>query len=230
VLTYAGRPVHAALEIGAGTGKATRVFAAHGVAVTASEPDPEMLAELRRRVPGDVVTVQAAFEDLPLQAAYDLVFAAASFHWTRPEQRWERVAAMLVRGGVFASFGGPLHLADPEVDEAVRLARAPFLPDDEVASPDGTPAESELQWPGTELVRSGLFTDVRQTVIERRPTVSAQEYVGHLATVSAYLELADPDREQVLDRILDALPGRVPIRADITLHLARLERPLVSAP
>jgi hypothetical protein len=190
VLTYAGRPVHAALEIGAGTGKATRVFA----------------------------------------AAYDLVFAAASFHWTRPEQRWERVAAMLVRGGVFASFGGPLHLADPEVDEAVRIARAPFLPDDEVASPDGTPVESELQWPGTELVRSGLFTDVRQTVIERRPTVSAQEYVGHLATVSAYLELADPDREQVLDRILDALPGRVPIRADITLHLARLERPLVSAP
>jgi SAM-dependent methyltransferase len=229
VLAYAGRPVHAALEVGAGTGKATRVFAAHGIVVTASDPDPEMLAELRRHVPADVVTVQGAFEDLPLRPAYDLVFAAASFHWTRPEQRWERVAAMLVPGGVFASFGGPLRLADPEVDEAVRVARAPFLPDDEVASPDGTPAENELQWPGTELVRSGLFTDVRQTVIERRPTLSAQEYVGHLATVSAYLELPDTDREQVLGRILETLPERVPMLADITLHLARLRGPLVSA-
>jgi len=29
-----------------------------------------------------------------------------------------------------------------------------------VASPDGTPADSAMQWPGTELTRSDLFTDV----------------------------------------------------------------------
>ncbi len=38
VLNYAGRPVRTALEIGAGTGKATRVFAERGLAVTATEP------------------------------------------------------------------------------------------------------------------------------------------------------------------------------------------------
>jgi SAM-dependent methyltransferase len=83
VLAYAGGPLHAALEIGAGTGKTTRAFAGHGITVTASEPDPAMLAELRKHVPGTVTTVQAAFEDLPLAAAYDLVFAAASLHWTK---------------------------------------------------------------------------------------------------------------------------------------------------
>lgn len=51
VLAYAGRPVATALEIGAGTGKATRVFAAYGVQVTATEPDAAMLAELRNRYP-----------------------------------------------------------------------------------------------------------------------------------------------------------------------------------
>ena len=45
VLAYAGRPVTTALEIGAGTGKATRVFAGHGVRVTATDPDAAMLAE-----------------------------------------------------------------------------------------------------------------------------------------------------------------------------------------
>ena len=64
VMTYAGQPVRAALEIGAGTGKATRLFAQRGVAVTATEPDGAMLAELVRHVPASVETIQAALEDL----------------------------------------------------------------------------------------------------------------------------------------------------------------------
>jgi 16S rRNA A1518/A1519 N6-dimethyltransferase RsmA/KsgA/DIM1 with predicted DNA glycosylase/AP lyase activity len=59
VLAYAGGSIRTALEIGAGTGKATRVFAARGIAVTASDPDADMLAELRRHVPAEVEVVQA---------------------------------------------------------------------------------------------------------------------------------------------------------------------------
>jgi trans-aconitate methyltransferase len=44
VMACAGRPVRTALEIGAGTGKATRLFAQRGVTVTAVEPDGAMLA------------------------------------------------------------------------------------------------------------------------------------------------------------------------------------------
>ncbi len=222
VLAYAGRPVRTALEIGAGTGKATRVFARRDIAVTATDPDAAMLAELRKHVPATVSTVQCAFEDVPLTASYDLVFAAAALHWTESTGRWSRVAALLNPGGTFASFGGQLHLADPEVEQAARAARAPFLADDEFPSPDGTPADSPMQWPGTELTRSGLFDDVRQSTIERRPTMSARDYVGHLATVSAYLELPAAEREQMLGRILGVLPERVTLMADLTLHLARV--------
>ena len=102
VLAYAGRPVRRALEIGAGTGKATRVFADRGIAVTATDPDPAMLDELRRHVPATVTPVQAAFEDLRVALPFDLVFAAASLHWTVPAQRWSRVAALLRPGGTFA--------------------------------------------------------------------------------------------------------------------------------
>lgn len=222
VLAYTGRPVRTALEIGAGTGKATRVFARRGIAVTATDPDPEMLAELRRHVPDTVTTVQAAFEELPLDSVYDLVLAAASLHWTRPEQRWQRVATLLTHGGVFASFGGRLHLADPGVERAVRAARTPFLADDEVPSPDGTPPDSPMQWPGTELTTSELFTDVRQSTVGRRTTVPARDYVGHLSTVSAYLELPEHVRQEAFERILEVLPEHVALVADVTLHLARV--------
>jgi SAM-dependent methyltransferase len=221
VMTYAGQPVRTALEIGAGTGKATRLFAGRGVMVTATEPDGAMLAELRKRVPSNVTAVQAAFEDLRPGGSYGLVYAAAALHWTSPEDRWSRIAALLEPGGVFASFGGPAQLADPAVEEAVRAARAPFLESDDVPSPDGTPPEHDLQWPGTELQRSEWFADVRQSVLERRLTMSARNYVGHLSTISAYLELPTFEQTQVYSRIMQALPETVEVAADITVHLAR---------
>jgi SAM-dependent methyltransferase len=222
VTAYAGRPIRTALEIGAGTGKATRLFAARGITVTATDPDAAMLAELRRQVPAAVRTRQAAFEDLEPDPAYGLVYAAAALHWTNPEGRWPRVAALLEPGGVFASFGGPVRLTDPGLAEAVGAARAPFLDSDEIPSPDGTPPEHEMQWPGTELQRSRLFHDVQQCELEQRLTMSAADYVGYLSTVSAYLELPAADQDEVFARILRVLPGTVDITADVTGHLARL--------
>lgn len=224
VMTYAGQPVLTALEIGAGTGKATRLFADRGVMVTATEPDAAMLAELVKHVPATVTTVRATFEDLRPGQRYGLVYAAAALHWTDPEGRWPRVAALLEPGGVFASFGGPGRLADPAIAEAVRSARAPFLDSDEVPSPDRTPPEHVMQWPGTELQRSEWFTDVQQFVIERRLTMTAREYIGHLSTISAYLELPAAAQQQVYSQIMRALPATVEMEADITAHLARRRR------
>lgn len=222
VMTYAGRPVESALEIGAGTGKATRLFAQRGVTVTATEPDGAMLAQLREHVYADVRTLQAAFEDLHPGETYGLVYAAAALHWTDPRGRWPRVAALLEPGGVFASFGGPVQLASPELREAVRAARAPFLESDDVAAPDGTTPDASMQWPGTELEESEWFTDVQQHVLERRLTMTAPDYVGHLSTISAYLQLPVAEQQQVFDRVARVLPDTVEVDADITVHLARL--------
>ncbi|MGW1294517.1 class I SAM-dependent methyltransferase [Streptomyces sp. NPDC002533] len=221
MLAHAGHPVRSALEIGAGTGKATRLFARQVAAVTATDPDAAMLAELRKHVPAGVRTEQAAFEELRLDETYGLVYAAASLHWTRPEGRWSRMAELVQPGGVFASFGGPLRLADPAVEEAVRTVRAPFLDSDESPSPDGTPPEQAMQWPGTELQQSPWFTDVRQSVIERRYALSASDYLGHLSTISAYLVLPPAQREELFRRIGRVLPEVVGMEADITVHLAR---------
>ena len=80
---------------------------------------------------------------------------------------------------------------------------------------------ARTHWPATELAQSGLFTDLRQTLIDRRKTVSARDYVGHLSTISAYLELPSSVREDAFSRILQVLPERVEVAADIIVHLAR---------
>ena len=149
------------------------------------------------------------------------MYAAAALHWTRAEGRWPRAAALLEPSGVFASFGGPVQLADQAVEAAVREARAPFLDSDDIPSPDGAAADEQMQWPGSELQRSELFSDVRQHIVERRLTMSAHDYVGYLSTVSAYLQLPETERQQVYDAIEQILPATIEIVADITVHLAR---------
>ncbi|MBB2943505.1 SAM-dependent methyltransferase [Actinoplanes lutulentus] len=221
VADYASGPLATALEIGAGTGKATRLFAGHGVTVTATEPDDAMLAELRNHVPASVTTIQASFEELDPGSTFDLVFAAAALHWTSAEGRWTRVASLLKPGGVFASFGGPMDLSDEAVAEDMQQAQAPFLESAGFPSPDGTPPEAEMQWPGTELLASELFTDVQQHVIERRLTMTARDYVSHLSTVSAYLGLPVDQQEEVYRRIEQVLPPTVELTADLFVHLAR---------
>lgn len=220
VLDYAG-PVRTAFEIGAGTGKATRAFAARDIAVTASDPDQAMLDELRRHTPAWVSTVCAPLEEVRTDRRYDLVLAAASLHWTDPARRWPRIAALLVDQGPFASFGGQLSIADPALAAAVVEARGDDLADDGVASPDGTPDDAAMRWPGTELLAHELFTDVQQLRLPRRLVWSRDEVIGHLGTISAYLVLAPDVRAAVLARVAAVLPDRVELTGDIDLHLAR---------
>ncbi len=57
--------------------------------------------------------------------------------------------------------------------------------------------------------RCDPFTDVRQSRMERGMRDSARDYVCHLSTVSAHLELPDPVREQMLGLVLTVLPEQV---------------------
>lgn len=192
-----------------------------GFDVVATEPDAQMLAELRIRVPR-ARSARAAFEQVATSATYDLVYAAAALHWTDPDTRWSRVAELLRPGGTFASFGGPARLAHERHRDAVEAVRRPDLDDDEVPPPDGTRSDGDgMRWPGTELQRSTLFDDVRQSTIHRRVPMTTVDYVGYLSTVSAYLQLPTARRVDVLNRIADALPERVEVCSDIDVHLAR---------
>jgi SAM-dependent methyltransferase len=218
-LAFAGGSVSTAVEVGAGTGKATHAFASRGVAVTALEPDPDMCAVLRRETTGlDVTPVESSFEDFGSPRTFDLLFSAASWHWTDPVTRWDRTARLVPAGGTVALFGAPLRIADDGVREAVDEVRRPLVPDEDEL---GGPASGDLWWPGTELLESAQFTDVRQEVVPRSITVAAGEYAGYLSTVSAYLQVPVRIREQVLRAIVKVLPPQVRLDAAVRLHLAR---------
>ena len=90
------------LELGAGTGKLTEVLASLGHDVHATDPDEQMLAVLRERLP-EVRTSVAAAEDLPVpDASYDVVVVAQAFHWFDPERALPEIARVLKPAGRLA--------------------------------------------------------------------------------------------------------------------------------
>ena len=214
-LRYAGRPVRSALEIDAGTGKATHAFASRGVSVTALEPDAELCTVLRRETAGlDIVPVRATFESFRSEAGFDLLFSAAAWPAARSASRSARAAGLLSPGGTLALFGAPLRIADErlrvDAEEASRLGS----PGEEPEGRDG----GRVDWP---VPSTQQFTDVEQQVVRRQILLTVQEYVGYLSTLSTFLRLAVWDREKVLRAVAEVLPAELLVDASVHLHLAR---------
>lgn len=90
------------LELGAGTGKLTEQLVALGHDVHATDPDPEMLKVLTRRLP-DVRTSEAGAEKIPApDHSVDVVVAAQSFHWFDHDVAMPEIARVLKPGGHLA--------------------------------------------------------------------------------------------------------------------------------
>ena len=92
-----------ALEVGAGTGKATRGFIARGLDVLALEPAPGMADVLRHSYPS---VIETTFEDWTVdRGAFGLLYAAQAWHWVEDHPAaYARVADALRDGGTIALF------------------------------------------------------------------------------------------------------------------------------
>ncbi|GAA1221596.1 class I SAM-dependent methyltransferase [Kitasatospora nipponensis] len=102
----AGRPLRGAdvLDVGAGTGIATRLLQARGARVVAVEPSVQMAARLRESSPGTPV-VKAVGDELPFHdASADLISYAQAFHWTDPDRSIPEAIRVLRPGGALVLF------------------------------------------------------------------------------------------------------------------------------
>jgi SAM-dependent methyltransferase len=92
------------LEVGPGTGQATRDLLDHGATVHAIEIGPAMADKLCQVIPAKELTVTVGnFEEVPdARSTYDCVFAATSYHWIEPRAQLKRPSELLKPGGVIA--------------------------------------------------------------------------------------------------------------------------------
>jgi SAM-dependent methyltransferase len=204
-------PGSSVLEIGAGTGKATSMFAARGMRVVAIEPSDEMAAVARRACAAfDGVRIeQGDFESWdPAGRTFPLVFAAQAWHWLDPEVGFAKAAQVLRAGGVLAAFWNRPRWARAALREALidayRRAAPEVLDETDPMHPANSPSGDETQWRDGVAATEGLG-DVEVREYEWSQSYTARDYAALLETHSTVRVLVPERREALVEAVAHAI-------------------------
>lgn len=206
------------LEIGPGTGQATRLLAERGLHVLAVELGSSLAAVARDNLAAfeRVQVVTVSFEDWdPEERRFDAVFACNSFHWVEPAIRFQKAAAMLAPRGHLAVLSTPWVTPDGashfwwDVQEDWAAVGADRI-DPATRHPD------RIDDLGPLVRAAGVF---EEPVIRRYPfdvTFTADEYALNLSTQSAVKELEPDAQAELIERIRDRVMAE---GGTVTAHL-----------
>ena len=201
------------LEVGPGTGQATRALVDRGVDVTAVELGPNLAEIARRNVSGAEILVADFDTWEPEHADFDAVAAFTSFHWLDAETKYAKVARFLRPGGA---------LAVTEVDHVRVEGGDPFWVevqedyDAVVPGPENRPPPyaQEIGDLRAEIEASGLFDAVDVRRYRWDVDYTADGWVDVLRTYSPNLAR---DRETT-ERLLERIHARAAARGRVTKH------------
>ncbi len=208
------------LEVGCGTGQATRSLAALGCSVTAVEVGVGMAAVARQRFTAhpNVEIETSSFEEWDDRGRrFDALVAASAWHWVDPSIGWRRAHDVIHPGGWMALLGHVVvrRPGEPEVYASTADLHEQFCPGD----PDWghPPLEDEVRssaagW-GPPNDPGELFGP---TVVRWYPMVQwfdGSGFADLLRSTSVYRKLASEVREPLLDAIAERIRTRMGDRA-----------------
>jgi SAM-dependent methyltransferase len=191
------------LEIGPGTGQATRRLLEAGATVVAVEPSRELAAELTASTQGrPVEVVLEAFEDVRLPpTSFDLAVAATAYHWLDPDRALSSISSALVPGGWVALWWnvfGDRSQPDPFHEATASLFTGTAPSPGEGSGP--VPFALDVPARTTELTRHGFEAIEHETMswtLHLDPARARALY----ATYSNVARLQTEDRDRILDGV-----------------------------
>ena len=201
-----------ALEVGAGTGKATLMFVQRDVAVHAVEPSAEMAAIARRRCADfrGVTIEDTDFEDWHGDRhGFALVYSAQAWHWVSPELKYVRAREALADRGLLAAFWnrpdwGRCAMRD-ELAAAYERAAPDFGTDPGPMHPGSEIAPNRWEDWDAEIAAAAGLEDPLIRFYEWTPRYTTERYLELLALSRDHARLADGDRQALLSGVAAAI-------------------------
>lgn len=211
------------LELGAGTGKLTRLLVGRFADVTAVEPDEGMRRLLAGLVPAAQLLPGRA-EQIPLpNGSVDAVFCGEAFHLFDWEQTLAETGRVLRRRGLLVlAWNLPAGPTEPSIDAAERLLleSAPTsLPYDPVDLNTRRYADGEWR----QALAESSFEELRELRLPNPQTVDRDALVAFLASMGWLADLPDNERLGLLEEVRALLQAeRYHRRWETNVHWTRL--------
>ena len=191
------------VEIGPGTGQATRELLARGARVRAVEPGLHLAEHLRHALGDTSLSVlETTFEDALLEdATADLVVAATSFHWIDDGVGIEKVVDVLRPGGWVALWWNVFY--DPAGPDAFSRALEPlYAALGDLESPHGgARALDEEHW--LQLLRDAGLDSPQAERFAWEVDHRADDLVALYATFSGTRARPPDERRRFLEGVRD---------------------------
>lgn len=225
VVSYAAlNPGDPVLEIGCGTGQATKSFAKRDLQIVAIDPGPEMVRAARESLADfdNVELAEATFEAWPHdRGAFRLIVAAQSWHWVSPEVRFVKAAKLLSSEGSLAVFGHvptglPAPLLEQFKDTYLRHTGRWGPPPEAWYLPNG-PFKGWFD-------ASGLFGPVEHRCYPWKWRHSSSSYANFLGTRSDIRMLTPTTRDELINdlcKAIDRHEGEFDVNYQTHLYMAR---------
>jgi SAM-dependent methyltransferase len=215
-------------EVGAGTGKASALFAARGLALLCLEPSAAMAALARRNLaPYPNAAVQeTSFEDWqPAANSYGLVLAAQSWHWVSALARYSQVDRALRPNGALAVFWNVMVNRGNERLQADLATAYGDLVQSRWAMASAE-REDINSWVVGEIESSGLFEPGSPTIVKVpwQRSYDTASWLELLSTQSDHRMLDEQTRAGLFARVREAVEkngGEVAVEYVTVCYLAR---------
>lgn len=196
-----------ALEIGCGTGQATLPFAQRGYHILCLDIGADLLAIAAANLHAypQVHFEHVSFEDWTVNAgAYDLVYAATSFHWVPREIGYPKAVLALKPGGALAVFSNAHPRFYTDFFAEVQPVYRQYMPDQ--LDPRQRPTtDEEIEEQSRYMQSTGLFSSVEVRTYPWTKTYTTREYIQLLNTYSDHRALPEERRRGLYQAIADLI-------------------------
>lgn len=208
------------LDLGAGTGQLSRLFAPHVDLVVAVEPSGQMRDLLARNLPGACVLAGEA-ERLPLpDSSVDAVVVGEAFHWFRGDLAVAEIARVLRPGRGLGLLWNVAIRSDPPwpdaLTELIARQRDARVPEQR--------RYSSGAWRRA-FDETDLFEPLRQGSAEHRHRQEADAFVAQIASWSYIASLPERERDTVLRRVRSLAPEAITVTLRTDFYWTRRRVP-----